>query len=76
MIVVVIAGLSGTERRIRFVYDVDEIAQIGPLVQTQTHASLRGFDVAHGVERLKPLSHVDTTITRVDADVVGPADVL
>ena len=76
MVVFVIAGLSRTKRRICFVYNVDEIAQIGPLVQMQTHTYLGGFDVARGVERLKPLYHVDTTITRVDADVVGPADVL
>ena len=72
VVVFVIAGLSRTKRRICFVYNVDEIAQIGPLVQMQTHTYLGGFDVARGVERLK----VDTTITRVDADVVGPADVL
>jgi len=75
VIVFVIAGLSRTKRRIRFVYDIDEIEQIRPFVQTQTHASLGGFDVARTVERLKPLSHVDATITRVDASVVGPADV-
>ena len=49
MIVAVIARLSRVERRERFVDDVDEIAETRPLVQTQAHSLLGGFDVARGV---------------------------
>jgi len=48
-------------------------------LQRLDHSSRRkllgGFDVVRRVERLKPLSEIHT-IARVDADVVGSADVL
>jgi len=49
-------------------------------LQRLDHSSRRkilgGFNVARGVERLKPLSEIHTTIAGVDADVVGSADML
>ena len=62
MIVAVIARLSRVERRICFVDDIDEIAEIRPFVKTQAHTFLGGSNVAGGVERLKPHSEIDATI--------------
>ena len=62
MIVAVIARLGRVERRIGFVGDIDEIAEIRPFVKTQTHASIGGSDVAGSVKRLKPHSEIDAAI--------------
>ena len=49
---------------------------MGPLIETQTDATLGRFDVAYRAERLKPLSKVDASITRVDVDVVRSTEVM
>ena len=77
VIVIVVARLGIGQRGIGGVDGVDQLAESGPLVETEGHAPLGRLDLTiRRIVGLVELAQVDAVVARRHTYVVRPADVV